>query len=63
MLNWLSKEDASLYGECRGTTLARLMELGLAEKVGDPDEWLHDYSYVSLTDAGRRVLSERIGTD
>lgn len=58
VLHWLSQEDASLYGECRGEALTRLMELGLAEKVGDPEELLNDYSYVSITEHGFQTLLE-----
>lgn len=34
LLNWLSKEDFSQYGECHGIELDRLIECGLAQVHG-----------------------------
>ena len=52
VLEWLSKEDSSAYGECRGPDLDALVRLGLAS-VAQP---VNDWSGVSLTDAGREAL-------
>lgn len=51
LLDWLSKEDSSAYGECSGKTLDALVAKGLAtfHRVhGRPIE----YSRVCLTEAG-----------
>jgi hypothetical protein len=67
LLEWLSKEDFSQYGECKGAALDRLIELGLAQ-VHKPDIGQSgfivrghalDYCAVSLTDAGRAALTGR----
>lgn len=68
LLEWLAKEDFSQYGECHGKSLDRLVELGLAQIHG-PGEHQHFtakgcelmYRAVSLTDAGRAVLSAKDG--
>lgn len=64
ILDWLSKQDFSQYGECRGRTLDRLIQRGLAQIHG-PGEHQHfivndpaglmgmEFRAVSLTDAGR----------
>ena len=69
ILDWLSKQDFSQYGECRGRTLDRLIQRGLAQIHG-PGEHQHFiandhagtqgmmYRAVSLTDAGRAALKE-----
>lgn len=38
LLEWLSKEDFSQYGECHGPALDRLVALGLAEIMGPGTE-------------------------
>jgi hypothetical protein len=48
LLEWLSKEDESAYGECSGQALTVLINCGLAKTAAMPN----DYSSVSLTDAG-----------
>lgn len=55
LLRWLSKEDDSALGECYGPVLDALVEKGLAEIAGNPND---NYSRVSLTDAGWRALEE-----
>lgn len=64
LLEWLGKEDFSQYGECHGTALDKLIELGLAQLHGAGE---HQYFIakgtsmmhraVSLTDAGRDALN------
>jgi hypothetical protein len=60
LLNWLSREDFSQYGECRGPVLDALVRKGLAQIHGAGD---HQggfiakgggdmYRAVSLTEAG-----------
>lgn len=51
LLDWLSKEDASAYGECKGSALDRLIDAGFARIVSN-DPRGRDYSSVALTDAG-----------
>lgn len=51
LLDWLSKEDASQYGECKGPDLDRLMGLGLVEWK-QRDSRGDDYGTVALTEAG-----------
>ncbi len=56
LLEWLSVEETSAYGECRGKNLSRLIEGGFAHfaaHAGDPD-----YSRVALTEAGWQALKE-----
>jgi hypothetical protein len=53
VLEWLSKEDSSAYGECRGSDLDALLSAGLA-KVRNRERG--DYARVELTDAGRAAL-------
>ena len=61
LLEWLSKEDASLYGECEGQSLNVLVNLGLAT-VGPAPEGRHPhYGTVSLTDAGWSALASPEG--
>lgn len=53
LLEWLSKEDFSHYGECEGVALNVLVKMGLAkvthrERTG--------WALVSLTDAGWNKL-------
>lgn len=57
LLEWLSKEETSAYGECRGNVLNVLLDAGFA-KLGPPDSRGHDYRRVRLTDAGRKRLTE-----
>lgn len=66
LLEWLSKEDFSQYGECHGKSLDALIEKGYA-KVHDGREGQSGfiakgddimYRAVSLTDAGRAALAE-----
>lgn len=58
VLEWLSKEDSSAYGEAKGSELDRLIDLGIAE-VGPmqpnyPND--KDYCRVFLTDYGWEVV-------
>ena len=67
LLEWLSKEDFSQYGECYGKSLDRLIELGLAQ-VHAPGQHQHFiandfagtkgkmYQSVSLTEKGWEML-------
>ena len=48
-LEWLSKEDFSQYGECKGTALNVLVDRGLAE-IANPENG--DWALVSLTETG-----------
>jgi hypothetical protein len=54
LLEWLSKEDSSAYGECEGQALTVLINCGLA--MVTPEVPRTGYSRVSLTDAGRQAL-------
>lgn len=60
LLEWLSKEDSSLYGECHGKDLDRLMGEQLVEwKAKDARGDM--YSRVGLTETGiaaAKVLGE-----
>jgi len=67
LLDWLSKEDFSQYGECHGKDLDVLLARGLAQIHG-PGEHQSGfiakgtgelYRAVSLTDEGWRVLREK----
>lgn len=51
LLEWLAKEDSSLYGECHGTDLDRLFELHLVDwKAKDMRGPM--FSRVGLTEKG-----------
>lgn len=52
LVDWLSKEDWSAYGECRGPDLDYLVKLGLATCEAIPP---HDRTGVGLTETGRRA--------
>lgn len=57
VLKWLSRADSSLYGECAGTALDHLRDLGFAswnETPGVPKE----YCSVILTAAGREAAAK-----
>lgn len=57
LLEWLGKEDSSLYGECKGASCDRLFTLGHCEWAdGRPED--QDYWRVRLTDKGRSKLKE-----
>ena len=58
LLHWLSTEDVSAYGECKGKDLDRLKELGLVTFDFDPASPRADYGGVRLTDAGKAAASE-----
>lgn len=61
LIDWLSKEDASSYGECKGADLDSLIERGLVEWK-NADSRGEDYGRVGLTEAGyakARELGER----
>jgi hypothetical protein len=66
LLEWLSKEDFSQYGECHGRTLDRLVERGFAQLHGEDTETNNTFiakghgimfRAVSLTDAGRAAVA------
>lgn len=60
LLDWLSKEDSSTYGECKGKDLDHLMERGLVEWKAR-DRRGDDFGQVGLTEAGiveARALGE-----
>ncbi len=48
LLEWLSKEDGSQVGECKGAALSRLIQLGYAD-CARPD---NDFAGVALSEAG-----------
>ncbi len=58
LLKWLSKEDSSSYGECKGADMDRLVQLGIAELGPIPDGrteefrrcWLSEYGWELITD-------------
>lgn len=53
LLEWLSKEDFSHYGECEGLALNVLVNTGLAKVThSERDGW----ALVSLTSKGRQAL-------
>lgn len=56
LLEWLSGGDG-LYGECRGETLDLLASRGLVSVGKTPPGRSQDYAWVTLTDAGRDVLT------
>lgn len=64
LLEWLSREDFSQYGECHGQDLDALVSKGLAQihAPGEHQVFIANgqslmYRAVSLTDAGRSALS------
>lgn len=57
VLEWLAKEDDSLYGEARGKAYDALLELGLVE-VCYRDRRGEDYNRVRLTEAGFAYLKD-----
>jgi hypothetical protein len=54
LLEWLSKEESSAYGECNGDSLNLLVNTGLAQYSRTPPS---DYDGVSLTAAGHDYLA------
>jgi hypothetical protein len=59
LLEWLSKEDHSAYGECKGRDLDYLIEQGLA-RISITDQRGRDFDRVSLTDKGYEE-AKRVG--
>jgi hypothetical protein len=68
MLEWLSKEDFSQYGECYGRTLEALIARGFVQVHGEETETNNTFiakghgimfRAVSLTDAGRAAVKEQ----
>ena len=58
LLDWLSKEDWSSYGECHGKDFDRLQALGLVERKPSNRSHFHEhYDLCRLTDAGWTALS------
>lgn len=61
LLEWL--QDGGQYGECKGKSLDRLIELGLAEITAPRDGQFIaqgpglDYQAVTLTEAGRALIN------
>lgn len=55
LLEWLSKEESSAYGECYGHSLDGLVQLGLAQLGPIPFGRSEEYRPVALTDAGFTV--------
>lgn len=53
LLEWLSKEDSSAYGECHGQELNVLLNTGLAVSSETPPS---DYARISLTENGSKYL-------
>jgi len=72
LLDWLSKEDFSQYGECHGRALDKLVTMGLAQVHG-PGQHQHfiasDFAgtkgimfcAVSLTEAGWQAVKAMRG--
>ena len=57
LLEWLSKEDWSRLGECRGLPLDKLLQRGLAEvSTAQMKPGYEDYRGVRLTEAGWKEL-------
>ncbi len=54
VLEWLAKEDASSYGECKGRDLDSLADRRLVLVKGKGD-----YARVSVTPAGRAALATK----
>lgn len=52
LIDWLSKEDDSAFGECKGNDLDLLLSYGLAEWKSEGDPRGKDFDRVGLTDAG-----------
>lgn len=52
LLDWLSKEDVSSLGECKGRDLDQLVAYGLARITLPTDSKHQDYGHVSLTATG-----------
>jgi hypothetical protein len=55
LLEWLSKEDWSAYGECEGKDLDALIARGLAELAHTPPS---GRTGVRLTEAGWEALKQ-----
>jgi hypothetical protein len=53
---WLSKDDTSAYGECKGAALDALVELGIAELGPIPAGRSEDYRRVWLSDYGWELI-------
>lgn len=60
LLEWLSKEESSAYGECHGQPLTVLINMGLAMTHDGRDT--NDYSRISLTPAGFEAVRELAST-
>lgn len=58
LLEWLSKEDFSRYGECKCRLLDELVDDGLVQVGNPPPGRDRDYAPVSLTDAGVEQLAK-----
>ena len=58
LLEWLSREDWSAYGECYGRELDELLRAGLAE-MAQHGAAISGRTGVRLTDAGRAALDSR----
>lgn len=58
LLDWLSKEDFSSYGECEGSSLNVLINCGLAQVGRDAAGRGGSYAPVSLTEAGWALLRQ-----
>ena len=62
VLDWLSKEDTSAYGECCGKALDRLVDLNLAWVAPVPDGIDRGFARVSLTvrgiDAAKQIREQ-----
>ena len=59
LLDWLSKEETSAYGECRGITLDSLTDRGFVGIAQAPRGLDENYARVFLTEAGRTALKEQ----
>lgn len=57
LLEWLDREDASLYGECYGFDLDILVGHGFAVIHHDELEGSPHWATVELTEAGRAALA------
>jgi len=57
LLEWLSKEESSAYGECEGPSLNVLINTGLAYECRLHP--VYGYARISLTEAGY-ALAERL---
>lgn len=57
LLDWLSKEDHSAYGECKGKDYDRLDALGCVYVV-HRDQRGDDFNRVGLTDKGHELRKE-----